>query len=297
MKWYNLIKGDFMSEESKDFLNYISLKEVGMDDVITLLFLNYIDRYQKGTLYSDSDFLPQNLIRIYYSNITEPRFNSMQDNFKQEYIINESELEDAHSPIEREGLGIVYDYINSIKRQNLTIYQICNLNQLLFSKAPHPEYGGQFRTDARYLPNSGIELCEWRMIPGEIQKLYVVVETLMKRGDDLRLNRNPNGIIEYINECLKVKAKLIEIHPFGDGNGRTARAFLNILFKLANIPPVYVKLNEKSEYGKAMNNAILNHDFAELEKFYYYKICDSIIELDINKRITNPNNEDMIKKL
>lgn len=280
-----------MGEESKDFLNYISKKAVVMDDVITLLFLNYIDRYEKGTLYSEVDFLPQNLIRLYYSNITAPRFNSMWDNFKQDYIINESELEDAHSPIEREGLGIVYDYINNIKRQNLTIYQLCNLNQLLFSKAPHPECGGQFRTDERFLPKSGIELCEWRMIPTEMQKLYLPVEELMKRGDDLRINRNPIAIIDYINDCLRVKAKIIEIHPFGDGNGRTARAFLNILFKLANIPPVYVKANEKNEYGKAMNKAISDKDFAELEKFYYYKICDSIIELDISKRIASYNNE------
>lgn len=103
-----------MTQDNKNFLNYISRKKVDMNDVITLLFLNYIERGQDGKLYSSDDYLPQNLIRIYYSNITEPRFNSMWDSFKQEYIFNESELEDAHSQIEKEGLGIVYDYINSI---------------------------------------------------------------------------------------------------------------------------------------------------------------------------------------
>ena len=286
-----------MTQDNKNFLNYISRKKVDMNDVITLLFLNYIERGQDGKLYSSDDYLPQNLIRIYYSNITEPRFNSMWDSFKQEYIFNESELEDAHSQIEKEGLGIVYDYINSITMKNLTIYQICNLNQLLFSKAPHPEYGGRFRNEDRFLPNSGIELCDWRMIPSEIQKLYPTVNELIARGNELRLNRNPDGILDYINDCLKVKAKIIEIHPFGDGNGRTARAFLNILFKLANIPPVYVKTNEKKEYGKAMNKAIVENNFSDLEQFYYYKICDSIIELDILKRIANNNEMDDKKAL
>ena len=81
-----------MTQDNKNFLNYISRKKVDMNDVITLLFLNYIERGQDGKLYSSDDYLPQNLIRIYYSNITEPRFNSMWDSFKQEYIFNESEL-------------------------------------------------------------------------------------------------------------------------------------------------------------------------------------------------------------
>lgn len=55
-----------MTQDNKNFLNYISRKKVDMNDVITLLFLNYIERGQDGKLYSSDDYLPQNLIRIYY---------------------------------------------------------------------------------------------------------------------------------------------------------------------------------------------------------------------------------------
>ena len=35
-----------MTQDNKNFLNYISRKKVDMNDVITLLFLNYIERGQ-----------------------------------------------------------------------------------------------------------------------------------------------------------------------------------------------------------------------------------------------------------
>ena len=41
---------------------------------------------------------------------------------------------------------------------------------------------------------------------------------------------------------------------------------------------------ERGKYLAAMGKAITDNDFSAINKFYYYKICDSIIELDINQR-------------
>ena len=94
-------------------------------------------------------------------------------------------------------------------------------------------------------------------------------------------------MIKYIDNCLRLKAKLIKIHPFYDGNGRTMRALVNLLFKLANLPPIYVKVSEKDTYLDSMNKAIVDNNFEYINSFYYYKICDSIMDLDINDRISN----------
>ena len=95
-------------------------------------------------------------------------------------------------------------------------------------------------------------------------------------------------MLRYIDDCIKLKCALVKIHPFGDGNGRSARALLNLYFKLANIPPVYVKRSEKEEYQEAMGKAICdeeyNPDFTSINRFYYYKLCDSIVELDIDQK-------------
>ena len=63
------------------------------------------------------------------------------------------------------------------------------------------------------------------------------------------------------------------------------RALTNLLFKLANIPPIYVKLSERDNYLKAMASALEEKNYSKIREFYYYKICDSILELDVNDKI------------
>ena len=78
---------------------------------------------------------------------------------------------------------------------------------------------------------------------------------------------------------------MLLVHPFVDGNGRTVRALTNKLFIDAGIPPVYVTPKEKHEYIKALVNGRETNDYSELYGFYLYKICDSIVILDIDKEI------------
>ena len=35
-----------------------------------------------------------------------------------------------------------------------------------------------------------------------------------------------------------------------------------------------------------MNKAIVDSDYDEIVRFYHYKICDSIMELDLSNRLT-----------
>lgn len=109
----------------------------------------------------------------------------------------------------------------------------------------------------------------------------------------MRETEDYSDINLFVRECIKLKCKLIEIHPFADGNGRTTRCFINKLFEMAGIPPVYISKKEKQEYGFAMNEVLryrpageINDDskYDLITNFYLYKICDSIIELDINQR-------------
>ncbi len=275
--------------KNSELLSYLSSRDFDMNDVISMFFLGYISKYRDGysDLANNNDHLPQNLIKIYYSNITSPRFNLMWNNFKTEYINNENDLENVHSTEEREGLGIVYDYITSKDNyEHIDIYQLLKIHQYLFSKCPYPEFGGNFRTEEIYLPNSGVETCDWRMIPNEMAKLYQPTNELIKEGLKLGKRRNPSKIIEYIDNCLNLNCTIIKMHPFSDGNGRSVRAFTNMLFRIANIPPIYVKAAEKDVYGRTINKAIVQGDNSDFRRFYYYKICDSIVELDILKRST-----------
>ena len=46
-----------------------------------------------------------------------------------------------------------------------------------------------------------------------------------------------------------------------------------------------------AEYHKAMNLANNEGDFTDIKNFYRYKVCDSIVELDINERVSSRNRE------
>ena len=92
-------------------------------------------------------------------------------------------------------------------------------------------------------------------------------------------------MLNYLDRCVVLGCQLIKVHPFPDGNGRTTRGFINKLLEDAGFPPVYITLAERDEYHDAMGKAIGDGDYSEIKNFYRYKICDSIIELDINERM------------
>lgn len=279
-----------------------NLSQEDLKEFLFLLFDGYLKRKEKNELYKEKDEIPGMIIRYYYSYMAKPQFSDIFSNFKEEYIDNEDRIEneiqnDFHSKVERNGLSKVYDYIHEyIPDNKLNIYILITLHQKLFSEAPHPEYAGNFRKDIIFLPGSGVDLAPYDMIPQMMANLLDESNELIKRGLELGQEENPKikneRILEYIKECVQLKCKLIKIHPFPDGNGRTVRAFVNLLFKLANIPPVYIEYEEQQEYRRAMNKAIgEEEDFTYIDTFYLYKVCDSIIKLDIGYNKSKKQNK------
>lgn len=279
-----LNRNELLSIVSNDGLDY--------DKLLLILFSDYEVKKKNGSLYSMKDFDPQGLIKIYYRTVDKPKFDVLIEKFRMRYIRSESQLEQVHERCEREGLGAVYDYVQSdILPSNINVFSILKLHTLLYSKAPYPEFGGKFRNRDVYLPGTGIPTECWDNIPRILNKLYQPFNDLVQEGLRLGQNKNVDEIIPYINRCLQMKAELVRIHPFMDGNGRVTRALLNILFKIANIPLVYVKPEERYEYQQAMTKAINDKDFQSLYRFYYYKICDSIYELDVQEKMQETEKE------
>lgn len=90
-----------------------------------------------------------------------------------------------------------------------------------------------------------------------------------------------DDLFSYIEYCVKVCVDIIKYQPFNNGNKRTARALLNLMFKNKNIPPVYIGQRERVAYKDALLKALQTGDYTDIINIYYSKICDSIYELDI----------------
>ncbi len=249
--------------------------------IVNKLFEDYIEKKRTRTLYKTGLNTPKRLLIFYYLLNEENRhLNVNSETFLKHYIASESILEYAHLNYEKEGLKAMYEYLLSDEiGKNFDIYTILDLHTKLFSKAPYPENAGHFRNDNVYLPNTGINLSDWRDIWQEVKSLEPNVEEIKNLGKIVKENRA--YIFTYIDKCIKLKCDLIKIHPFFDGNGRTIRAFINKLFMDVDLPPIYISSQENMTYRRTMQKAIgEENNYLSITKFYYYKICDMIIELE-----------------
>ncbi len=70
-----------------------------------------------------------------------------------------------------------------------------------------------------------------------------------------------------------IHAKLTWIHPFEDGNGRTARAIMNFILMKKGFPMFYIPFEKREEYYKSLDIA----DKSE-HKEYISRILQLIID-------------------
>ena len=263
--------------------------DLNSKEFLEISFLDYYSKISKRNSKSN-DNTPINLIKTYFLYMDHMPFDKIADNYRRKYVLNENKLESVHNHLEREGLRMVFDYVLSDEWKNFSnIYVILNIHSKLYSKVPHPEFGGKFRTANAYIAESDIKTSDFSNISKNIAELYPVYDQLLKDAQKLLNDKKENEdlLIPYINRAIELKCRLVEIHPFPDGNGRTCRALLNILLRSIGLPPIYIKNSEKDEYINAMDDAIRNKDLSKINNFYYYKICDSIYDLDVSERKTS----------
>ncbi len=111
-------------------------------------------------------------------------------------------------------------------------------------------------------------------VTGEIFYFATPEETPAKMHDLLNwYNQKANE--KNVNPILvaaEFHYRFIRIHPFDDGNGRTARILMNFILMQFGFPPVIIKTEDKASYFAALKMA----DAGNIEIFIYY-IAENLV--------------------
>lgn len=120
-----------------------------------------------------------------------------------------------------------------------------------------------------------IEIGQYKTAPnhvltktGEIFRFATPEETPAKMYDlmDWFSEKQANSDTEPVLLAAQFHYRFIRIHPFDDGNGRTARLLMNFILMQYGYPPVIIKTEDKQNYFNMLRLA----DAGNLEPFVNY---------------------------
>lgn len=122
----------------------------------------------------------------------------------------------------------------------------------LLTKNTKCRIAGKYRDDNVHISGS-----EW--IPPSVEKLKKEMKTFFQWYYHARRKLHPVELAAMSHN------KLVRIHPFTDGNGRTARTIMNWLLSKNRFPMLYIEMKDKINYYKAIedgdrgNDAVFGH--------------------------------------
>jgi Fic family protein len=72
--------------------------------------------------------------------------------------------------------------------------------------------------------------------------------------------------------------RLTAIHPFSDGNGRTARLLMNLMLIRGGYPPVAVRPEDRKTYLDALERGSLTDDLRPFRSFMHERLDATLAE-------------------
>ncbi|OGH10172.1 MAG: hypothetical protein A2152_03325 [Candidatus Levybacteria bacterium RBG_16_35_6] len=170
-------------------------------------------------------------------------------------------------------LAEAFDYIQTLvdkKRQNLTARNILDIHSIILNKIDDTNKG-RYRNIAVRLKGSET------ILPNAL-KVPELMEEFIKwlQGD------NPDHPVKV---AIDAHLKLVSIHPFVDGNGRTARLLMNLLLMQAGFPSGIIRKEDRNTYINSLEKGQTKNDLTD-----YYTIMFEAVDrsLDIYLEAVQP---------
>ncbi len=142
-------------------------------------------------------------------------------------------------------------------RKNITKNDISDINKLILNKTEE-DSAGRYRTMPARLTGSQTILPN----PVKIPELMDEFESWIQ-GD------NPDHPVIIAADA---HFKLVSIHPFPDGNGRTSRLLMNLILMQAGYPPAIIRQEDRAAY---INSLEKGQATGNLEDFHGL-LCEAV---------------------
>jgi Fic family protein len=135
------------------------------------------------------------------------------------------------------------DYLFSIVNKDYVLrsMDILSLHGLVL-RSIEDDFAGRLR-------NGGVRISGANFVPPNAIKVSDLLDELI-----VFINTNPLQLND-IELATVFHHKLVWIHPFFDGNGRTVRLVMNLLLMRCGFPPAIILKNDRKKYYEALNQA------------------------------------------
>ena len=141
--------------------------------------------------------------------------------------------------------------LKAVKRWHTLVMQGLDVPDSRFVGAFRGEPGLenlQARIGANYGVASGKVAGELRRFEAKLQTLVAQMDALLPAGQE----PDTDQLAAVVDLCAWVHAEWVRIHPFANGNGRTARLWANSLAMRYGLPPfISLRPRPNSNYGNA----------------------------------------------
>ncbi len=166
---------------------------------------------------------------------------------------------DEDSPQLRENLAhVLQEIFRAAEQREIPTLEAARRWQTLVMKGldvPHSRFVGAFRggsglenVQVRVGSNYGVDSAgvdeELRRFAAKLQRLVAELDALLPIGQEPDVDQ----LAAIVDLCAWVHAEWVRIHPFANGNGRTARLWANSLAMRYGLPP-FIRLRPRPNAG------------------------------------------------
>jgi len=144
------------------------------------------------------------------------------------------------------------DFVESlVNKPRIEEIDVLNLHAMILDRID-PENAGFYRRGAVRISGTSYTPPNPVKVPTLMQEVYALMNT--KGG-------------EPIETAAKIHQRFVDIHPFIDGNGRTARLLLNLYLMRNGYPPVIILRAERLKYIRTIMQSRAESDISPFANF------------------------------